>query len=180
VLTGALVSLNSWLGWANKQLTDGISTHDSLDDRFDDLDPSALEARVTAAEGDIDDLETDVGALQTDVTTLESVAAGFTVESITGTTYTFVLADGNPYAKYKRTTNGSAVTITIPTNSSVAFSIGTVLHVHQGAAGQVTFSHSGVTLNTPETKKTRKQGANVMLVKVATDEWDLTGDLELA
>lgn len=93
-----------------------------------------------------------------------------------GTTYTLVLTDLN---KVVRCNNESAITLTVPANSSVAFPIGSVVTVRQVGAGQVTIAAAGgVTINSPETLKTRKQHASVVLVKVATDEWDLGGDLE--
>ncbi|MEQ8307995.1 MAG: discoidin domain-containing protein [Hoeflea sp.] len=92
--------------------------------------------------------------------------------------YTLVLADAG---KYVRIDNASANDLTVPPNSSVAFPVGTILTIRQVGAGQTTIVEgSGVTVNTPETLKLRKEGSTASLVKVATDEWDVTGDLELA
>lgn len=94
----------------------------------------------------------------------------------TGTTYTLVLTDDNSVV---RASNASAITLTVPPNSSVAFPIGSIVQVRQVGAGQVTLSPgAGVTLNTAETLISRKQGSTVGLMKVGTDEWDITGDLE--
>lgn len=94
-----------------------------------------------------------------------------------GTARTFALSDEGYIL---RTTSASAVSITVPANASVAFPIGTVLHVRQAGAGQVTLvADTGVTLNTPETLKARKQHSTVSVVKVGTNEWDVIGDLEL-
>lgn len=102
---------------------------------------------------------------------------GTAVTTDTGTTYTFVLADANGY---KRHTNAGAITVTVPANSTVAYPIGTQLSGIQGGAGQVTFvGAGGVTINTPETLKLRKNKSTYSLTKVGTDEWDLAGDLEL-
>lgn len=91
--------------------------------------------------------------------------------------HTLVLGDAG---KYVRMNVGSANDLTVPTNSSVAFPIGTVIHLRQVGAGQTTVVQgSGVTITTPETLKLRKAGASASLIKVGTDVWDLTGDLEV-
>ena len=99
-----------------------------------------------------------------------------TINSQTGTTYTFVLTDAG---KYVRLDNADAITLTVPDNATVAFPVGTHISIRQGGAGQVTVGGAGVTLNTAETLKLRKIGSSATLIKVATDTWDITGDLEL-
>jgi len=95
-----------------------------------------------------------------------------------GTTYTLVLLDDG---KYVRLNNGSAITMTIPANSSVAFPIGTQIAIRQVGAGQVTLAAAGgVTVNTAETLLLRGAKSSASIIKVATDEWDLSGDLEAA
>jgi hypothetical protein len=90
--------------------------------------------------------------------------------------YTLVLADAGAYV---RIASAGASTLTVPPNSDAAFPVGTQIAVRQAGAGQVTVAAgAGVTVNTAETLKLRKQGASAALVKVATNEWDLTGDLE--
>lgn len=69
------------------------------------------------------------------------LAADVTTEDVAGTTYTVVAAD---LGKRKRTTNGSAVTITLPNDREQGFSV----LVCQAAAGQVAFAAaSGATLH---------------------------------
>lgn len=82
--------------------------------------------------------------------------------------------------KYVRATFGSSADVTVPPNASVAFAIGTVINVRASGAGLVTIVQgAGVVVNTSETRTLRKQGSTASLTKVGTDEWDLTGDLEL-
>lgn len=82
---------------------------------------------------------------------------------------------------YLRMNAAGAKAFTVPPNASVAFPTGTVMQLRQVGAGQVTITAGvGVTINTPETLKCRKQGSTVSIVKVGTNEWDITGDLELA
>jgi len=98
------------------------------------------------------------------------------IVSETGTTYTLALTDAG---KGIEAANASAITITVPPNSSVAFPVGTVITVAQADAGQVTISPgSGVTLKSvAATPQTRAQEAVLSLWKVATDTWRVFGDL---
>lgn len=71
----------------------------------------------------------------------------------------------------------AAATITIPTNASVAFPIGTVINVLQTGTGTATVAPaSGVTVNAAVGLKTREQWSMVTLHKRGTDTWLLTGD----
>lgn len=94
------------------------------------------------------------------------------INSQTGTTYTLNLADSG---KYLRMNNASAITLTVPTNSSAAFGIGTVITVIQVGAGVVTISGAGVTFNTIDGNSTAGQYGSLQLIKVATDTWDIIG-----
>lgn len=78
-----------------------------------------------------------------------------------------------------RVSHTAATTLTVPDNATTPFSVGTVVHLRQTGVGQLTVAAAaGVTINTAETLKARKQGSSLSLVKVGTDEWDITGDLE--
>jgi len=94
----------------------------------------------------------------------------------TSTTYTFVLAD---HGKLVTSSNGSAQTLTVPPNSSVAYPIGADLTVMQLGSGQVTIAAgSGVTLYAADSElKTRVQYSAATLTKVASDAWLVAGDL---
>ena len=61
---------------------------------------------------------------------------GFTLNDQTGTTYTPVLTD--QYQVLVTRSNASASTMTIPTNASVAFPVGTVITVLNKGAGATT------------------------------------------
>lgn len=101
-------------------------------------------------------------------------AAG--VNAQTGTTYTFALTDAGTVVT---SANSSAQTLTVPPSSSVAFPLGTVLTVIQEGAGLVTLAPgSGVTLNSRGGILTTN-GANacVQLILVASNTWDVIGDL---
>jgi len=86
------------------------------------------------------------------------------------------LAFGNE-SSYIRMSFLSASTVTVPANATVAFNIGTEVHIRQANTGSVTFIEAaGVTINTAETLALDKPHSTATLIKVGTDEWDLIGD----
>lgn len=99
-----------------------------------------------------------------------------TINTQTGTSYTVVLGDANGYI---RMNSSSANTLTIPTNASVAYPVGTSISVRQVGTGATTIVASGgVTINNVGSSlQLRKQQSTVQLLKVGTDEWDLFGDI---
>jgi len=90
--------------------------------------------------------------------------------------YTLALAD---HGKLVEMNKSSAVCVTIPPNSSVAFPVGAEVTLFQGGAGQVTIlAGSGVTARSADNElKTRVQYSTAVLTKIATDEWLIAGDL---
>lgn len=97
-----------------------------------------------------------------------------TFNAQTGTSYTLVLTDA---AKLVTLTNAAAITLTVPTNASVAFPIGTQVLLYQGGAGQVTISSSATIRSEGSKLKITGQYGLAGLVKVATDEWVAFGNL---
>lgn len=99
------------------------------------------------------------------------------INSQTGTSYTFVLSDSG---KWFRFSNSSAVTVTVPPHSSVAFPSGTQFDGIAAGTGAVSFAAgSGVTINSfLSNKKLAGQYAGFTLVQSDTiDTWDLVGNL---
>jgi len=97
-----------------------------------------------------------------------------TLNAQTGTTYTLVLSDAH---KLVTLSNASAITLTVPTNASVAFDIGDQVNLLQLGAGQVTVGGAGVTLRSQGSKlKLNGQYSTATLVKIGTDEWVLLGN----
>ena len=94
----------------------------------------------------------------------------------TGTTYTLALTDAN---KLVEVNNGSAINLTIPPNSGVAFPIGTQVVIAQQGAGQITLvAGSGVTLRSRGGMlKLNAQYSVATCIKRGTDEWYIAGDL---
>ena len=119
------------------------------------------------------------GAVSKQVAVKEVAKFGYQ-DIVTETTAARTLSNSYVGA-WVRFTSGSAITLTVPPNSSVAFVIGTSINGVQAGAGQISVAAgAGVTINKPTgyNAKTRALGAAFCLIKVATDTWDLIGDLE--
>jgi hypothetical protein len=105
----------------------------------------------------------------------KQLAAKYTnVNAQTGTTYTTVLTDDD---KLVTLSNALAIALTIPTNASVAYPIGTTIAFQQIGAGLVTMSGSGVTLNSRNGLVSGGQYAGWSITKTATNTWAVFGDL---
>lgn len=88
--------------------------------------------------------------------------------------YTLVLTD---QSKVIEINNGSANTLTIPPNASVAFPIGTYILFIQTGAGQTTITPgAGVTIDSTPGLKTRTQWSAATIIKRATNTWVVMGD----
>lgn len=101
----------------------------------------------------------------------------FTLNDQTGTSYTPVLAD--QYQVLITRSNASASTLTIPTNASVAFPVGTVITVLNKGAGAVTISGaSGVTVlsaGATAASPVLNQYKSAALMQVAANTWYVVG-----
>jgi len=99
----------------------------------------------------------------------------------TGTTYTVVLNDSNQVVTMN---NAATNVLSIPTNASVAYPIGTQINVLQIGAGQTTISAvtSGTTtiLSTAAVAaapKLRARYSSATCIKADTDLWYIIGDI---
>lgn len=109
------------------------------------------------------------------ITNLPAANLDLTLNAQTGTTYTLVASDKN---KLVTLSNASAITLTVPTNSSVAYATGSQISIVQLGAGQVTVvGAGGVTVNATPGLKLRAQYSAATLIKVGTDSWLLVGDV---
>lgn len=118
-----------------------------------------------------------LGTLATQSGTFTDKSDKLIVENAqTGTSYTLVLTDAD---KLLTTSNASANTVTIPPNSSVAFSVGTQIVGMQLGAGQTSIvAGSGVTILSSGSKlKITGQYSGYTLIKQATNTWLLMGDI---
>lgn len=107
---------------------------------------------------------------------LNSAFNSLVINAQTGTTYTLVLTDAGGLITLA---NASAITVTVPTNASVAFPVGTQIALMQTGAGQVTLAGAvGVTVNSFNSAlKIVGNGGLVVLVKTATNTWQVAGAL---
>lgn len=148
--------------------------------------PAGTLTGTTLASNVVTSSLTTVGTIGTGVWQGSVVASTYlglsrTINAQSGTTYTFVLGDGsgaggNPLVTFS---NGSATTVTVPTNASVAFPTGTQIDVIQIGAGKVTIAAAGgVTINSKGGNLAiSAQYVGVSLVKTGTNQWYLLGDL---
>lgn len=101
----------------------------------------------------------------------------FTLNDQTGTSYTPVLTD--QYQVLITRSNASASTLTIPTNASVAFPVGTVITVLNKGAGAVTISGSGgvtvLSAGATAASPVLNQYKSAALMQVAANTWYVVG-----
>lgn len=118
--------------------------------------------------------------ISTDVpfSTLDTRYGGITVDLLSKTS-NFSVASGEAGGRYHASSAG-AITVTVPTNASDAIPVGSVFEIVRRGAGSVNISPaSGVTLNSAYGYRSlARQYSAAGLVKVATNEWDLHGDLQ--
>jgi hypothetical protein len=127
-------------------------------------------------------LATQISSLATRIATefksVRAAIAGVSLVPVVAKTaaYTLGLTDAGSAVEV---TSSSAVNVTVPSNASVAFPVGTVIEVAQLGTGMVTIvAASGVTLNSAGSLvATRAQYSAVSLRKRATNTWLLAGDL---
>jgi len=93
----------------------------------------------------------------------------------TGTTYTLAASDAGDLITL---TNASPIALTIPTNATVAFAIGTQITIAQSGVGKVTVAGAvGVTVNSADGYLSlRNQYSAGTLIKTNTNNWILIGD----
>ncbi len=100
------------------------------------------------------------------------------VSDIITTNYTLTLSDSN---KLIDVASSSSVTLTIPTNSTEEFDIGTQIIIVRGGTGSVGVTSSvGVTINSSQGYlHLNYQYSVATLVKKSTDVWYIFGDLKI-
>ena len=116
--------------------------------------------------------------------TLSGAFIHCTINPQGGTTYTIALVDDSALIT---TSSATAVAISIPTDATLNFPIGTTIAIAQLGAGQVTVSAAspGTTTvlsssSTPAAPATRAQGSVLVLFKDAVNHWIVDGDFVVA
>jgi hypothetical protein len=107
--------------------------------------------------------------------TLAGVVTDLQPRSQTSTSYTLIRGDEDIMLEHN---NSSSITVTIPADSTTNFAIGTLIHMTQAGAGQVTITkEGGVTLNSRPGLKSSGQYAYFTVHKRAANDWRAFGDL---
>jgi hypothetical protein len=100
------------------------------------------------------------------ITTISQKTAGYTLSSLTERDTIIEIADASSH------------TLTIPSDSTLDFPVGTTLDVIQTGGGQVTIAGAqGVTVNATPGLKLRTQWSSATLLKRAANTWLVFGDL---
>jgi hypothetical protein len=105
----------------------------------------------------------------------------YSINTQTGTSYTTVIGDAQGLILM---TNGSANTVSLPTNANVDYSVGSSINIVQSGNGQTTINavtpatttilSNGVTTASP---KLRTNYSSATAIKTATDTWYVVGDI---
>jgi hypothetical protein len=152
----------------------GSPTAPAIPDNSISLATIAIGAGVTSiTNANITDTRADV------TTNLPAPQLNFSVNPQTGTTYTTVASDNG---KLITQANGSAITTTIPPNSSVDYPVGAQITFAQYGAGQVTIQGgAGVTVvstgATAATPKLRVQYSTATAIQTSNNNWLVVGDI---
>jgi len=148
-------------------------------------DADAATARATLGLGTLSTLSTVTSAEITDgtIATADLADGSVTVAKLadqpinaqTGTTYTVVVADRR---KLVTLTNAAAITVTLPTPTSLGLAAGASIDFAVLGAGMATFTAgAGATVNATPSAVTRAQYSAVTALAISTTAWLLVGDL---
>lgn len=154
------------------EVYDGTSWR-PLPSDIDDLDDVTI---TSVAEGNI--LRYDSGSSKwTNQVGNDVFAPAVTTIDEKTAAYTLALTDRN---RLLRVNSSSNLTVTVPTNATVAFPVGSAVNLWRQGTGNVSVAGaSGVTIRSSDNALSladRYSGA--VLMKIATDEWLLVGDIE--
>ena len=183
------IEISSSVAWGGitgtlSSQTDLQSELDGKEDTITGTDLTASRALTSSATGKVEVsavTSTELGYLDGVTSAIQTQVDSKTPKLIslnaqTGTTYTLVLGDAD---KLVEMNNAAANTLTVPPNSSVAFSTGTQIIVVQKGAGTTTIAAgSGVTLLSKDSALgIGGQYGAATCIKIATDTWYVIGDL---
>jgi hypothetical protein len=100
------------------------------------------------------------------------------ITTISQKTDSYTLSNLNERDVIIEISKGSATTLTIPTDSTINYPVGTTLDIIQTGSGQVTIAGAGgVTVNATPGLKLRTQWSSATLLKRASNTWLVFGDL---
>lgn len=139
----------------------------------------ALDALFASPGGGISDAPSDDGYYVRRNGAWTAIDPTFTLNVITSSDATYNPLVSNGAKQFVRLTH-AAPTFAVPADSTEGFPIGTVIEVQQMDSGAVVFDpEGGVTVQSRDgADQTAGQFAIAALVKVASNTWTLTGDVE--
>ena len=141
---------------------------------------NAVIAAAPAALDTLDELAAALGDDANYATTVTTALAGKVPSAtpISQKTASYTLSSINEKDSMIEMNAAGATTVTIPTDSAVAFPVGTSLDVLRVGAGAVDIAAAGgVTVNATPGLKLRAQWSSATLIKRAANTWVLVGDL---
>lgn len=135
---------------------------------------------VAFGEGSLDNLAVNnvevAGVVFTDGTQTKTGVPSIT--TISQKTDSYTLANLNERDTIVEISKSTATTLTIPTDATVNYPVGTTLDIIQTGSGQVTIAGAiGVTVNATPGLKLRTQWSSATLLKRASNTWLVFGDL---
>lgn len=120
-------------------------------------------------------LNDDENFASTVATSLDAKVPSYTTINQQAAAYTAVLTDRD---RLVEVSSATGVTLTIPTNESVEYPVGTSFDILQTGEGQVTIAGAaGVTVNATPGLKLRTQWSSATIFKRAENTWVVYGDL---
>ena len=114
-----------------------------------------------------------------DFTWIEQDDTTLSFNAQTGTTYQLALTDVDVLCSLVTFNNSSAISVTVPKNSTIAFNVGDTINTQQIGTGKVTFvpEDAGVTLNPSAILSISDRWMAVSLIQTAANVWSLIGSL---
>lgn len=159
-----LVSIAGTETLTNKTLTSPTITTPTL----------TLDSNTTTTNGRIAWVQASDKLVVGDGTSAVEFAPSTILTNAQTASYTLVLTDKDRLVEIN---NAGATTLTVPTDASVNFPIGSQINILQTGAGQITVGGAGVTINSTPGLKLRAQWSSATLIKRAANTWVLVGDL---
>jgi len=136
---------------------------------------NTLNELAAALGNDANYATTITNALAAKASKTELDAATLSSFNAQASSYTLALSDATNMVEM---TGSSANTVTIPTNASVAFPVGTAIDIFQRGTGQTTIAAAaGVTVLYTPGLKLRAQYSAATAIKRDTNTWIVSGDL---
>jgi hypothetical protein len=156
--------------------TEPTTTVDFTQGSLDDLQVKNLDAVAITATGAI--TASSSGVVFTDGTQTKAGVPSITPIAEKTANYTLSSLTERDTLIEVNHTGGTAVTITVPSDATVNFPVGTSIDILRTNTGEVTIAGSGATVNATPGLKLRAQWSSATLFKRAANTWVLFGDLK--